>query len=120
MLTAKAISDFVEQNKEEAIRCFQEIIQTPSVTGDEEAVSFVFERWMTENGLTVQRFDSAPHRPNLIADWKGSQPGKRFVFNGHMDVFPPDPDDPGLYGPWSGKIVDGKLYGRGAADMKGG
>ena len=120
MLTAKMISDFVEKNRDEAIRCFQEIIQTPSETGNEEAVSFVFERWMKDNGMEVKRYDAAPHRPNLISTWTGSQPGKRFVFNGHMDVFPPDPDDSGLYGPWSGKIVDGKLYGRGAADMKGG
>ena len=53
MLTAKMISDFVEKNRDEAIRCFQEIIQTPSETGNEEAVSFVFERWMKDNGMEV-------------------------------------------------------------------
>lgn len=37
-----------------------------------------------------------------------------------MDVFPPDAKDPGWYGPWSAKVVDGYLYGRGACDMKGG
>ncbi len=120
MFSAKEISDYVDANKEECLRCFQEIIRTPSVTGDEEAVSYVFEKWMTDNGLKVTRHEMEPHHPNLLAEWFGSQPGKRFVFNGHMDVFPPDPNDPGTYGPWSGEIVDGWLYGRGSTDMKGG
>lgn len=120
IITANEISEFVENNREEAIRCLQEIIQTPSQTGDELAVSKVFTRWMADNGLDVTAHCDVENRPNLLAEWNGSRPGKRFVFNGHMDVFPPDAKDSGLYGPWSGKIVDGYLYGRGAADMKSG
>lgn len=118
--TPEEISAYVENNREEALRCLEETVRTPSVTGDELAVSKVFTRWMEENGLTVTQHEEVEGRPNLLADWQGSRPGKRFVFNGHMDVFPPDAKDPGLYGPWAGKIVDGYLYGRGAADMKGG
>lgn len=39
MITAKEISDFVEANRTEAIECLQELLRTPSVTGDEEPVS---------------------------------------------------------------------------------
>ena len=120
MLTAKQISDYVDQHKDEAIEFLQEIVQTPSVTGNEEPVSFVFEKWMQKAGLEVKRIEAQPHRPNLYAEWFGTQKGKRFVFNGHMDVFPPDNRDPGYFGPWSGKIEDGYLYGRGSCDMKGG
>ena len=120
MLTAKQISDYVDTHRDEAIAFLQEIVQTPSVTGDEEPVSFVFERKMKEAGLEVKRLEAKPHRPNLYAEWFGTQKGKRFVFNGHMDVFPPDDRDPGYFGPWSGKIEDGYLYGRGSCDMKGG
>lgn len=119
-ITAAQIIQFVETNREEALKCLIEIIQTPSVTGEEEAVSHVFTRWMEREGLTVSRHQAVEGRPNLLAEWHGSQRGKRFVLNGHMDVFPPDAKDSGPYGPWAGKIVDGKLYGRGAADMKGG
>src|SRR5699024_11897960 len=38
----------------------------------------------------------------------------------HMDAFPPTDGDDGIYGPFSGQVADGYIYGRGAADMKGG
>lgn len=119
-ITPEMIINFVEENRDEAIRCFQEVVQTPSVTGDETAVSKVISRWIEKCGLSVSVHEAVAGRPNLLAEWKGSRPGKRFVFNGHMDVFPPDAKDPGPYGPWAGKVIDGYLYGRGAADMKGG
>ena len=50
MFSPKKISDYVDQHQDEALQFLKEIIQTPSVTGDEEAVSFVFEKWMKKNG----------------------------------------------------------------------
>ena len=60
-------------------------------------------------------------RPNLVAKLMGSGGGRSLVFSGHMDTMPD-------YGkkwtvfedPYSGKIKDGKMYGRGSADMKAG
>ena len=56
--------------------------------------------------------------PNLIAACDGSRPGKHLVLNGHLDVFPAG--DPALWSddPFSGTVRDGKLFGRGVADMK--
>ena len=110
----------VDACQDEAIQCLQEAVQTPSPTGEELAISRLFTRWIADCGLTVEQYEAEPGRPNLIAQWHGSRPGKRFLFNGHLDVFPPSDGDGGWYGPWSGKIADGFLYGRGAVDMKGG
>ena len=120
MITPEQIHQIVEENRDEAISCLQEIVRTPSPTGSELAVSKVFSKWIEGCGLTVASYEAEPDRPNLIAEWPGSQPGKGFLFNGHMDVFPPSAGDDGWYGPWSGKIVDGYIYGRGTVDMKGG
>lgn len=120
MYTAAQIHEFVEKNKQEAIDCLKEIVQTPSVTEDEVAISKVFCKWIKQAGLEPEIHGIAPEHPNVLGEWFGSQPGKRFIFNGHMDTFPPVEGDPGLYGPFSGKIVDGYLYGRGSSDMKGG
>lgn len=120
MITPKQIAQIVEESREEAIQCLREIVQVPSVTGEEEAVSRVFGKWIEECGMKVERIYSAPGRPCLISEWFGSQSGKRFIFNGHMDVFPPAEGKSGKFGPWSAEISDGYLYGRGASDMKGG
>lgn len=119
MITADRIREYVENHKEEMVKCLSEILSVPSVTGHEWEVSRVFKKYMEEMGLEVQEVSAEPERVNLIADWQGEE-GPRFLFNGHMDVFPPTDGDNGLYGPWSGKIADGYVYGRGASDMKGG
>lgn len=115
------IHKIVDENKSKAIDFLQKILQIPSVTGNEKEIGSYIKKWFEENlELPVKVYEKEPGRPNLVVDWTGNVDGKRFVFNGHMDVFPPIPRDPGIYGPWSGKIADGCLWGRGAADMKGG
>ena len=86
MITAQQISDYVDSHKDEAIQFLQEIVQTPSVTGNEEPVSFVFEKWMKKAGLEIQRIEAKPHRPNLCGEWFGSQKGKRLAVMGRIQV----------------------------------
>lgn len=120
MFNAQNIHEYVQKNKQEAIDFLVECLQTPSVTGDELAMGEIITKWINRIGLDTEVHEAQKGRPNILAEWFGSTAGPRFIFNGHMDVFPPVEGDPGLYGPWSGKIVDGYVYGRGAADMKGG
>ena len=117
-MNIKKINKIVEDNRNEAIKFLQSAIQIPSVTGDELKISQYFKNKLTEMEMNIQVIALDENRPNLIATW-GDSDGPTFIFNGHYDVFPPN-DDPGLYGPWSGKIVDGYMYGRGTVDMKSG
>lgn len=60
-------------------------------------------------------------RPNLVARLKGNGEGKSIVFSGHMDTMPAGGQKWKVFkDPFSGKIKDGKIYGRGSADMKSG
>lgn len=120
MFGAAEVKAYVDSHRDEAVQFLQESLQAPSVTGSEMPMAQVVERWIRKAGLEPKYYMKAEGRPNILADWKGSREGKRFVFNGHMDVFPPVAGDPGTYGPWSGKIVDGYIYARGATDMKSG
>ncbi|MBB3973334.1 M20/M25/M40 family metallo-hydrolase [Hansschlegelia beijingensis] len=68
-------------------------------------------------GIETENHPGAPHVANLVLRVRGPRPGKRLVFNGHLDTYPlgegwtTDPD---------GEQRDGKLYGLGVSDMKGG
>ncbi len=76
---------------------------------------------MSDMGLEVDLFAEVAGRKNLCGVLKGSGAGRSLIFNGHMDVVPPGPlADWTMADPWSGDIIDGKIYGRGAADMKSG
>ena len=57
--------------------------------------------------------------PNLVGHFQSDRPGWRLVLNGHSDVFPVG-EEPWAYDPRSGTIDNGRIYGRGACDMKHG
>ena len=59
-------------------------------------------------------------RNDVVARWQGSGGGRSLLLSGHIDVAPYEPDDWKCCRPYEPVTKDGKLYGRGAADMKGG
>jgi acetylornithine deacetylase/succinyl-diaminopimelate desuccinylase-like protein len=68
----------------------------------------------------VTLHETAPGVVNVVAIAQGHAPGRRLVFNGHLDTFPVNEALPWTVAPLGGELRDGRLYGRGAADMKGG
>jgi acetylornithine deacetylase/succinyl-diaminopimelate desuccinylase-like protein len=73
----------------------------------------------------VPGVELALHEPgegvvNLVARVTGDGPGRRLVLNGHLDTYPVNEALPWTVDPLGGLVRDGRLYGRGAADMKGG
>ncbi|WP_276963436.1 M20 family metallopeptidase [Ferrimicrobium acidiphilum] len=61
-----------------------------------------------------------PGRPNVIIRLHGSAPGSHLIFEGHTDVVSEGSRDLWDFDPFGGDIVEGRLLGRGSADMKGG
>ena len=60
--------------------------------------------------------DAAPGRPNVIGVLDGSQPGPAVMFCGHIDTVGVE----GMTDPFTPRVEGGRVYGRGAQDMKGG
>jgi succinyl-diaminopimelate desuccinylase len=59
--------------------------------------------------------------PNIVASFDAPEPGRHLVLNGHLDVFPVPEDRAGWScDPWGAEESDGRIYGRGACDMKPG
>ena len=59
-------------------------------------------------------------RPNVAAVWRSTSGGGRsLLLNGHIDVVPATPEHHWSFDPWGGEVANGRMYGRGAADMKG-
>lgn len=105
---------------ERVVALAQELVRIPSENppGDEHAIQDRIGELLESYGYEVRRIDSPTGRPNLIAERGDETSGPTLLFNGHVDVVPPGPD--WSRPPYCGDIVDGRLWGRGAADMKGG
>jgi succinyl-diaminopimelate desuccinylase len=99
-----------------------ELIRRPSVTPQDAGALGVLETALKPLGFACHRlkFDdpAGPPVENLFAK-KAVGQGRHFCFAGHTDVVPPGPRENWAQDPFSGTIADGRLHGRGAADMKG-
>ncbi|HYB05077.1 MAG TPA: M20/M25/M40 family metallo-hydrolase, partial [Nitrososphaerales archaeon] len=89
--------------------------------GGEKACNEFLATELSGFGCKVDLFEKAPQRINLVSTLKGAGEGRSLIINGHIDTVPfgnlamwADRD------PLSGSIREGKLFGRGACDMKAG
>jgi acetylornithine deacetylase len=87
--------------------------------GGEGAVTALLAELHARAGCTVDRFGLEPGRENCVGTLAGAGGGRSLILNGHVDVVPPGPVEEWTGGdPWSGRVADGRLWGRGACDMK--
>jgi acetylornithine deacetylase/succinyl-diaminopimelate desuccinylase family protein len=70
--------------------------------------------------MDVQRWTEPPRYPIVAGKLAGSGGGKSMAINGHVDVVPVGDATAWSHDPWAGDVAGGKLWGRGATDMKGG
>lgn len=82
---------------------------------EERIAGFVSDR-LRQIGMTVERQEVCPGRPNLIAHWQERAGGKRLVLEAHLDTVTVE----GMtVKPFAAEVRDGRMYGRGTCDTKG-
>jgi len=94
--------------------------KSPNPPGDTREAAAHVKRLLDEAGLEYRVIAPEQTMPNIVASFDTGRPGPHLVLNGHMDVFPVSEDEDWTYDPWAAELVDGKIYGRGACDMKPG
>jgi acetylornithine deacetylase len=87
----------------------------PGAPGERDAAEAAADG-MRAAGLDVTLQDAAPGRPNVIGVLDGREPGPAVMFCGHIDTVGVE----GMTDPFDPREADGRLYGRGSQDMKGG
>ncbi len=127
----------IDDRQEAAISFLRQMIAIPSVTGDEAAIQKFLAQYMSGIGLEVDMWETdwealKKHpayipvdrgyagRPNIVATMKGTGGGRSLLLNGHTDVIPVNDGVGWSDDPWSARIKDGRIYGRGSCDMKSG
>ncbi len=114
----------------------QALVRIPSITGSEEAVAAWAADALRALGLAVELVTPDMAGIRADPDWPGEEMarstlpviigragragGRRLILSGHLDVVPPGDLATWTADPWGAEIRDGRLFGRGACDMKGG
>jgi acetylornithine deacetylase/succinyl-diaminopimelate desuccinylase-like protein len=103
-------------------RCCQ-LIRIPSENppGDTSAMAGHLLELFRSRGIATEVYEPKANNPNVVAHLRPFQPGARtFLFNGHMDTFPVGNPADWTVPPFGGEVRDGRIYGKGSCDMKGG
>ena len=133
----KKLLEKIDQSRDKAVAFLRDMVVIPSVTGDEAQIQTFLSKYMTKIGLDVDMWETdweelKKHpgyrpvdrgyegRPNIVATWKGAGGGRSLLLNGHTDVIPVGGGEGWSDDPWSATIKNGRMYGRGTADMKSG
>lgn len=120
------------------LAAIRDLLRIPSVTGQEAEAQRWLARHMEQLGLAVDLWEidvaqvqRHPQFPGMEVDRSGYEAfglvgawqagaGPRLIFNGHIDVVPEGDRANWLHDPWGAEIDGGRIYGRGACDMKSG
>lgn len=137
METHRLIKEMIEGKKKSTIKLLQRLVQEDSIRGNESKAQAIVIEKCRKLGLEldiweVKESDVVNHpyyrcdrenfegNPNVVGVLKGTGGGRSLLLNGHIDVVPEGDRENWTYDPYGGVIEDGKLYGRGSTDMKGG
>ena len=132
-----AIRQAVRARRDDLVALAQAMVRTPSLPGEEQAVQELVAGRLRTMGLEVsvlpvslERLRGHPAfgddgfspegRIDVIGRWRGAGTGRSLILNGHVDVVSPGDESRWTLSPWSGLVREGRLYGRGACDMKSG
>nr|WP_295972629.1 YgeY family selenium metabolism-linked hydrolase [uncultured Bacillus sp.] len=105
-----------DERKNKLVYYCQELVKCQSYSGQEDKVGARLADAFRELGFDEVTVDEYG---NVIGCIKGSKPGKKILFDGHIDTVPVPDASKWKYDPFTATIADGKIYGRGASDMKG-
>jgi acetylornithine deacetylase len=114
-----------------------QLVRIPTLLGAEEEAQCLIHERLQDAGFDVQRVEpdaeaaladpragypslSYEGRSSVVAHLRGSGGGRSLHLNGHVDVVPVEHPERWQHDPWGGEIADGRLWGRGAGDMKSG
>jgi succinyl-diaminopimelate desuccinylase len=114
--------DRIDGDRELLVAYLSDFIRLPSPNppGDTLRAAQHVRALFDARGISYRVIAPEPTMPNIVASFDGGKPGRHLALNGHIDVFPAGDGAGWSRDPWGGELIDGRIYGRGACDMKSG
>jgi putative selenium metabolism hydrolase len=105
-----------KERENDVIGLCQRLVQVRSYSGEEGITAKKLADFFSLKGFDKVSVDKYG---NIIGMIKGTRPGKKILFDGHIDTVPVGNETDWTYPPFAAEIHEGKIYGRGTSDMKG-
>jgi acetylornithine deacetylase/succinyl-diaminopimelate desuccinylase-like protein len=121
-MSLRKVYGYIDANANSFVEDLAKLVMQPSVSARGEGIegcAKLVEEMMQKIGLSTRIFNGKKGNPVVYGEKMSKKSSKTLLFYDHYDVQPPEPLEKWKYKPFSGKIVDGKIYGRGASDNKG-
>jgi succinyl-diaminopimelate desuccinylase len=117
----KGLDLMQEKHEKEVVQLCRDLLKIKSVNppGDELAAAEYIFGVMAKAGLEAELVKHSPTRASALMRLRGSGKAPALLFSGHIDTVPVGAEA-WVHEPFSGAVADGKIWGRGSADMKGG
>jgi acetylornithine deacetylase len=133
----RTVEETVRTLRPEIVAALQELVRVPSQTGSEGLAQEAVARLMRAHELDLDIWEPdiaelEPHaesvtlgegfasRPNVVGVCRGAGGGRSLILNGHIDTVEAGDVSAWSHAPLGGEVSDGRLFGRGSCDMKGG
>jgi succinyl-diaminopimelate desuccinylase len=118
----EVLAGWVTDERQQLIDFLQGFVRakSPNPPGDTRVAAAFITDYLRRFALPYRVIAPQETMPNIVGSFEGGSPGPHLVLNGHIDCFPVGERRGWTQDAWGGAIVEGKLYGRGAADMKAG
>jgi acetylornithine deacetylase len=133
----RKVREYIWLNQNKGARYLQRVVQEGSIRGQESSAQAIIIEKCRELGMKMDIWEIGEEpltnhpaycsdrtdfkgNPNAVGVLKGNGGGRSLILNGHIDVVPVGDMNSWNQDPFSGHIENGKLYGRGSTDMKGG
>ena len=124
----QVVFSYIDQHRDDIVALLKQMVAYPTVNdGESEGNELPMQEFFAEqmrharfDSVVMKAYDAEGKRPNVVATRKGRGGGRSLAFNGHSDVVPISYPERWEFPPFSPEVKDGKLYGRGTSDMKGG
>jgi succinyl-diaminopimelate desuccinylase len=120
--TKQTLLQRIEEDRDLLVGFLRDFIRcaSPNPPGDTLAAARHVRALLDAHGVDYRIIAPNETMPNIIAAFDCAKPGRHLALNGHIDVFPAGDGAGWTKDPWGAELVDGKIYGRGACDMKSG
>jgi len=121
-MSLEKVYQYTDVHADDFVEDLVKLVKQPSVSAKGEGIqecAELVEKMMQEIGLSTKVLHEENGNPVVYGEIKSKESIKTLLFYDHYDVQPPEPLEKWKCEPFSGKIINGKIYGRGASDNKG-